>query len=287
MTTTNFRDRFDKLPEDMKLEAQRLADQMLSKCAARDARETIRITKDSLPEDHARHVLISGGSRGLGLEIVHKLLREGYHVWTFARKITEDVEDLMDAIGFHFAEIDITDTEAVKNFANQIPQIYAVINNSAIAVDGILASLPEVEIDKMVDVNLISPIKMTRHCLKKMLKANKGGRVVNISSITGIRGYNGLTIYSATKAGLDGFTRSLAREIGRVGITVNSIAPGYMETDLSSGLKTDQMDQIVRRTPTGRLTTLDEVASTVLHLLSEKSANTTGQTIVIDGGITI
>lgn len=252
----------------------------------RDVRETIRMTKDSLPETFAKHVLISGGSRGLGLEIVHQLLREGYHVWTFARKATEDVENLNGAVGFHFAEIDITDTETVKNFANQIPQIYAVINNSAIAVDGILASLPEVEIDKMMDVNLTAPIKMTRYALRKMLKNEDGGRIINISSITGIRGYNGLSVYSATKAGLDGFTRSLAREVGRKGITVNSIAPGYMETDLSAGLSGDQLAQITKRTPIGRLTTLDEVAESVLYLLSPAAASITGQTIVIDGGIT-
>lgn len=232
-----------------------------------------------------KHVLLSGGSRGLGQAIANKLYKD-YVVWTFARKGNNYTELMNQNARYNFQQIDITDTESVKKFIDQIPSIYAVINNSAIACEGILSTLPEVEIDRMIDVNLTAPIKMTRYALRKMLKNEDGGRIINISSITGIRGYNGLSVYSATKAGLDGFTRSLAREVGRKGITVNSIAPGYMETDLSAGLSGDQLAQITKRTPIGRLTTLDEVAESVLYLLSPAAASITGQTIVIDGGIT-
>lgn len=248
-----------------------------------------------------KHILLSGGSRGLGQTITKKLVHENwmqflgddsYVVWSFARNESQFTNDIFQMENIHiktrikFQQIDITDTESVKKFIDRMPSIYAVINNSAIACEGILSTLPEVEIDRMIDVNLTAPIKMTRYALRKMLKNEDGGRIINISSITGIRGYNGLSVYSATKAGLDGFTRSLAREVGRKGITVNSIAPGYMETDLSAGLSGDQLAQITKRTPIGRLTTLDEVAESVLYLLSPAAASITGQTIVIDGGIT-
>jgi 3-oxoacyl-[acyl-carrier protein] reductase len=112
-----------------------------------------------------------------------------------------------------------------------------------------------------------------------------GGRIVNISSIIGTRGYNGLTVYSATKAGIDGFTRSLAREVGRRQITVNAVAPGYMETEMSSGLSNGQKSQIVRRTPLNRLAGLQDVLPLICFLLSDQAQMITGQTILVDGGI--
>jgi 3-oxoacyl-[acyl-carrier protein] reductase len=112
-----------------------------------------------------------------------------------------------------------------------------------------------------------------------------GGRIINISSIIGSRGYNGLSVYSATKAGLDGVTRSLARELGQRQITVNSVAPGYMQTDMSSGLGEDRLKQIVRRTPMNKLAVIEDIIPLVKFLLSESAGMITGQTIMVDGGI--
>jgi 3-oxoacyl-[acyl-carrier protein] reductase len=127
---------------------------------------------------------------------------------------------------------------------------------------------------------------MARSALRHLLRFNSGGRLINISSIIGLRGYTGLSAYSASKAGMDGFTRSLAREVGRRGITVNSVAPGYVETEMSSTLGPAQIAQIVRRTPLGRLATPEDVADAVLFLLSDQAGFITGQTLTIDGGIT-
>ena len=136
----------------------------------------------------------------------------------------------------------------------------------------------------MITVNLDGAIRLARLCLRDMIQAG-AGRVVNISSIVGSRGYNGLTVYSATKAGLDGFTRGLAREVGRRKVTVNSIAPGYMKTDMSAGLNENQLGMIERRTPLGRLATLEDILPLVQFLLSDGAGFITAQTILVDGGL--
>jgi len=164
-------------------------------------------------------------------------------------------------------------------------EVHALVNNSAVAQDGVLATLPEVEIGRMLAINLEGTLRLTRHAIRSMLK-QRGGRIINISSIIGSRGYTGLAVYSATKAGLDGMTRSLARELGPRGITVNSIAPGYMQTEMTAGLSQEQLQQIVRRTPLGRLAAPADVVPLVLFLLGPDSALITGQNILVDGGIT-
>jgi len=237
-----------------------------------------------------KHVVVSGGARGLGLAIVGQLLQDGYAVSTVSRHSTPDIEHLADGYSDRliFAPLDMTDASARKAFLRSALDgngpIYGLINNAAFARDGILATLPEVEIHRMLSLNLEAAIMLTRLCLREMIKT-PGGRVINISSIIGTRGYNGLAVYSATKAGLDGFTRSLAREVGRRGITVNSIAPGYMQTRMSAGLNAGQMEQIVRRTPLGRLTEIKDILPLVGYLLSDAAAMITGQTILVDGGI--
>ncbi len=236
-------------------------------------------------------MLISGGSRGLGLALARALLVEGYSVSTFARRASGEMIALhREWPGrFCFGEVDILAAVALKAFVrsavNQFGELYGVINNSAIVQDGVLATLPEIEIGRMLNVNLEGALRLSRLGIRSMLKGNSGGRILNISSIIGLRGYSGLAVYSATKAGLDGLTRGLARELGPRQITVNSIAPGYMETELSEGLGADKLQQIVRRTPLGRLATTGDVVPTCIFLLGEDSAMITGQTIIVDGGI--
>ncbi len=237
-----------------------------------------------------RHVVVSGGAKGLGLGIVSSLLEHGYSVSSFSRRQTEQVDLLLaqHENRFYFEPLDITDMAVLKNFVkkaiacNGTP--YSVINNAAVVQEGVLATLPEIEVGKMIAVNLEGAIRLTRLCLGRMLMAGQG-RVINISSIIGTRGYNGLTVYSATKAGLDGFTRSLAREVGRKNITVNAIAPGYMKTEMSSSLAGSQLQQIIRRTPMHRLAGLEDVLPLLRFLLSDDACFITGQTILVDGGI--
>jgi 3-oxoacyl-[acyl-carrier protein] reductase len=243
-------------------------------------------------DDKPRHVIVSGGSRGVGLEFCRSLLEEGYNVSTFSRKGTTETDELIARFGedrLIFDEVNVAVPDEIGRFVLKAVgahgTVYGLINNAAIARDGIFATLPEIDISKMISINLEGALFLTRQCLRHMLTSRDGGRIVNISSIVGTRGYNGLAVYSATKAALDGFSRSLAREVGRRSITVNSIAPGYMKTAMSAGLDDDGLGQIVRRTPLGRLAEISDITPLLLFLLSEKAGFISGQTILVDGGI--
>jgi 3-oxoacyl-[acyl-carrier protein] reductase len=240
-------------------------------------------------------VLISGISRGLGLAFVKSLIDEGYCVAGFSQsKIDDDIlyNSLFVSGKFYWAQLSISNPDEieifVKNAINFFPNsnLWGVINNAAISVDGVLATLPIIEIDKLLLTNLNGAIYFTRSVLRQMLRNNFGGRIINISSITGVRGYTGLSVYAASKAGLDGFTRSLAREVGRRQITVNSLAPGYMKSALSAGLNESQLSQIIKRTPLGRLCTFEDVSPILIFLMSNSASFITGQTFIIDGGLT-
>lgn len=241
----------------------------------------------------SRHIVISGGSKGLGLYISQQLLLNGYKVSTFSRHKTNDVESLQASHSgeYYFSEVDSASSEGLAMFCKQAAEnlgaFYGVINNSAIAIDGIFATLPEIEMENMLAVNLMGSFCLTRHCVRKMLLSKSGGRIISISSIAANRGYKGLTVYAATKSALEGMTRSLARELGECQITVNAIAPGYMLTDISKSLSEKQKEQIIRRTPLGRLTEFEDVFPLIELLLSKKGGFITGQTITVDGGLSI
>lgn len=236
-------------------------------------------------------VLVSGGSRGLGLAIVKHLLKEGYQVATFSRSVTEEFECLReehrDKLFYFYGDMAQRDTieEVVKKIEKDIGPIGVLINNAGIAVDGVLATMPPEQIEQLISINLTGTILLTRLVVRRMIVRCRGN-VLNISSIIGLRGYAGLVTYSATKAGLDGMTRALARELGPRNIRVNAIAPGYLETEMTGKLDERQRNQIIRRTPIGRLGLTEDVIGAVSFLLSPASSFITGQTIVIDGGIT-
>lgn len=255
------------------------------------------VAPDKGPESRhvpeARHVIVTGGSRGLGLTLVDGLLRDGWRVSTCARSPTAAIDDLRAAYPdrLFFQTATIGEAAQVTAFIDAATAwaggLYALVNNAGIAREGILATLPQVEIDTLLQTNLNGAIQAARAALRHLLRnpAGTGGRIINISSIIGQRGYTGLAAYAATKAGLDGLTRALAREVGRRAITVNSVAPGYLETEMSSTLSGGQRDQIIRRTPLGRLGSADDIWPTVRFLLSDGAGFITGQTLVVDGGI--
>lgn len=237
-------------------------------------------------------VLITGISKGLGLALSKKLLDTGYNVAGCSRSLTDDISELENKYkdNFLWVKAEVGNESDEENFVKSASEkfnektIYGLINNAGIAKEGILATFPNVDSQDILNVNLLGALRLARLAVVPMLN-NYKGRIINISSIIGSNGYTGLTAYSASKAGMDGFTRSLAREVGRRQITVNSVAPGYMRTDMSSSLDDKKMEQIVRRTPIGRLAEVDDIVPAIIFLLSDEASAITGQTITIDGGI--
>jgi 3-oxoacyl-[acyl-carrier protein] reductase len=240
-----------------------------------------------------RTVVVTGGSRGLGAGIVQAYLDAGEQVATCARARTDRIEkwesDPATRDRFLFREVDLADREQTSGFVAdalaQFGSIEVLVNNAGIARDGILGLASDDDIDAVVDLNIKGTLHLTRLVSRRML-ARERGHIVNISSIVGLSGYRGLAVYSATKAALDGMTRALSRELGSRGIVVNSVAPGYLRTEMSHGLDEAQLGQIVRRTPAGRLGEPADIARVVLFLTDPVNDYLTGQVIVVDGGLT-
>ncbi|MCB1701818.1 MAG: SDR family NAD(P)-dependent oxidoreductase [Pseudomonadales bacterium] len=236
-------------------------------------------------------VVVTGGTRGLGLAIVRKLFAENYRVVAIGRSCSEQLQALMaEAAGqVAFQAYDFSDIGGIHELALQLGRdhgrIYGLVNNAALGHDGILATMHEREISELLKINVEAPILLTKYLLRPML-INRAGRVVNVSSIMAATGFSGLAVYGATKAALGGFTRSLAREVGKAGITVNTVAPGYMQTDMTDSLQGDKLAAIKRRSPLGVLADVDDVASGVAYLLGESAARVTGTTLTIDAGST-
>lgn len=241
-----------------------------------------------------KHIVVTGGSRGLGGELVKGLLSDGYRVSTCSRARSALIESLQASEPyrgrFFWQPCEIGVSDQVEHFmqaaiAHSGGELYAVINNAAVARAGVLASFPNVESETILRVNLLGAVQVARAAASQMLREQRGGRLINISSVIASRGYSGLAAYSASKAGLDGLTRALARELGSRQITVNSISPGYMETEMSATLSSTQLAQIRNRTPLGRLASVADVLAVVRFLLSEQAGMITGQTIQVDGGM--
>lgn len=236
-------------------------------------------------------VLVSGGSRGLGEALVRALLDDGASVATFSRKASPFVDECRAraADRFLWQAVDGADPDQLRSFAEAAASamggLDALVNNAAVAIEGVLPLAQSAEIDRVVQTNLAGSIHLAQACARILLRGRRGGAIVNVTSVVGLRGYAGLAAYSATKAGMDGLTRSLARELGPRAIRVNSVAPGYLETELSRSLSPSQREQIVRRTPLGRLGTVDDVVGAVTFLLSERARFITGAVLVVDGGL--
>jgi 3-oxoacyl-[acyl-carrier protein] reductase len=239
-----------------------------------------------------RSVLVTGGSRGLGLEIASRLAAGGYRVTAVARSETDELRAAMSRYGdaLAFRRFDLADTAAIgARFAalrEELKPLYALVNNAGLGRGGLLSMMRDTDIESLVRLNTLAPLILTKHVVRSMMARGEGGRIVNISSIVATRGFNGLAAYSATKASLEGFTRSLAREVGPLGITVNAVAPGFVDTAMTEELTQMQRDKIAGRTALRHLVEPADVAGAVEYLLSEAARNITGVTLTVDAGNT-
>jgi 3-oxoacyl-[acyl-carrier protein] reductase len=242
------------------------------------------------------NVIVSGGSRGIGLAIVRRLAKTGYRVMALARKENPELRDAIDeaarsgtgSIGF--TAYDLAETDGMAALVKQIRKdhgpVYALVNNAGMSIDGTLALTSATQIEQVVRLNVVSPILLSKYVLRSMMAEGVGGRIVNLASITAFTGYSGLSVYGATKASMIGFTRSLAREVGPTGVTVNAVAPGFVDTEMTKGLTEEHREQIARRSALRRLIEVDDVAAAVQYLLSDGARNITGTVITVDAGNT-
>ena len=237
-------------------------------------------------------VLVTGASRGIGQAIAFTLGGAGATVIGTATS-----ENGTDKISKTFSDnnilgkgmkLNVTDndqiTDLLKAVSEEFGSIDILINNAGITRDNILVRMKEEEWDEIINTNLTSIYKMSKAVLRSMIK-KKTGRIISITSVVGAMGNAGQTNYAAAKAGIMGFTKSLAREVGVRGITVNAVAPGFIQTDMTDALAEDQKDELAAQIPMGRLGTVNEVAQAVLFLASDSGAYITAQTIHVNGGM--
>jgi 3-oxoacyl-[acyl-carrier protein] reductase len=238
-----------------------------------------------------RNVVVTGGSRGLGLGIVRRLAAAGYSAIAIARKESDPLTSAIEEAGgagrgaLHFVPFDLAEIEKipdlVKSLRKDFGPIYGLVNNAAIGAEGVLATMHNSTIERLVRVNTLSPIVLTKYVVRSMMSEG-GGRIVNVASIIGFTGYSGLSVYAATKASMLGFTRSLAREVGRLGVNVNAIAPGFM----TQGMESEERQKVARRSALRRLPEVDDVANAVEFLLGDGAKSITGTVITVDAGST-
>ncbi len=242
-----------------------------------------------------RNVIVTGGSRGLGLGIARKLIDSGFRAIAIARKESEELVTAKREVeqsrpgSLQFIPFDLAELEGipslVKKLRKEFGPIYGLVNNAGMSIDGVLALTSTQQIEQLVRLNTVSPIVLTKHVVRLMM-ADGGGRVVNISSIVASTGYSGLSVYAATKASLIGFTRSLAREVGRAGVNVNAVAPGFVATEMTKSMTDEDRQRMERRSALKRFVNVEDVASAVDFLLGDGSRNITGTVITVDAGNT-
>jgi 3-oxoacyl-[acyl-carrier protein] reductase len=241
-----------------------------------------------------QNVIVTGGSRGLGLAMVRALAAADYRVIALARGSTEELTAASRAAAdsggvIEFRACDLSDlgriAPMVKALRADFGPIYGLVNNAGLGTSGILSNMRDQDIQRLIQLNTVSPILLSKYVVRSMM-AQREGRIINIASIVASTGYSGLSVYSATKASLIGFTRSLAREVGQLGITVNAIAPGFIATEMTGELDESQRLTIARRSALKRMAEPIDVARSVEFLLGDAGRNVTGTTLTVDAGNT-
>jgi 3-oxoacyl-[acyl-carrier protein] reductase len=240
------------------------------------------------------NVIVTGASRGLGLVLAGVLAKSGYRVIAIARKGSDALDAAArEAAGsgaIEFRPFDLCDLAHLPGFVRQLRDefgvIYGLVNNAGIGTPGVLGLIRDQDMEQLVRLNSLSPMMLTKYVLRSMMSA-RAGRIINIASVVASTGYSGLSVYSATKASLIGFTQSLAREVGQLGITVNAVAPGFLDTDMTEKLSEPQREKIARRSALRRMAEPIDVARSVEFLLGEGARNITGITLTVDAGATV
>ncbi|HEY4276293.1 MAG TPA: SDR family NAD(P)-dependent oxidoreductase [Rhizomicrobium sp.] len=239
-----------------------------------------------------RNILVTGGSRGIGLAIVRKLATDGYKVFALSRRSTAELDAAIAAApsgAVNFVPFDLSQIDGISELIRELKAehgpLFGLVNNAAVGSEGLLSNMHRSDIENLIRLNTLSPILLTKYAVRGMMTTGQG-RIVNIASIIGFTGYSGLSVYGATKASMLGFTRSLAREVGRLGVTVNAVAPGFIATEMTAGMTDEQRAKIGTRSALKRLAEPEDVANAVSYLMSDAAKNITGTTITVDAGNT-
>lgn len=235
-------------------------------------------------------VIVTGDSRGLGAEIVRELLNDRYEVVGLSRSKSDEIRSFEEEYPERYTHInfDLKNSSEIEELYKQQLKphgpIYGLVNNAAMPYDDIVTNIDRDVLSDMFDVNVISPMMLTKYTLRDMMLNRTEGSVVHISSVSTATGYKGLSMYGASKGALESFSLGVAREWGERGIRSNCIAPGFMNTQMTSSLSEEQKSRIYDRTGLGEPTDEESVAKTVEFLLSEDAASITGETIRVDAG---
>jgi 3-oxoacyl-[acyl-carrier protein] reductase len=241
-----------------------------------------------------RNVIVTGATRGLGLAIATALAGGGDRVIAVARSESAELRAASAALpgtggAIEFRACDLADLAGIPAFVaglrREFGGFYGLVNNAGLGTSGLLGLMRDADVERLTTLNVVSPILLTKYVLRTMM-LRRTGRIVNMSSIVSATGYSGLSTYSATKAALVGFTKSLAREVGSLGITVNAVAPGFVSTEMTKELTEEERAQIARRSALKRLPEPADVAAAVEFLLGNKASNITGTVLTVDAGNT-
>jgi 3-oxoacyl-[acyl-carrier protein] reductase len=238
-----------------------------------------------------RLVVVTGASRGLGLAMAETLAADGFRVVALARRPSEALEAAQVAAPgrIAFVPADLGEIDALQALTQRIRAehgpVYGLVNNAALGTPGLLTTMPASKIAELVHLNTLAPMVLTKYLARGMMTAS-AGRIVNVSSIIAFTGYNALSVYAATKASMIGFTKSLAREVGRLGVTVNAVAPGFIETAMTGEMDEAERGRVANRSALKRLAEPQDVADAVAYLMSDRARNVTGTVLTIDAGST-
>jgi 3-oxoacyl-[acyl-carrier protein] reductase len=227
---------------------------------------------------------VTGGSRGIGRAIAVELAGAGADVVIGYRSGAEEAESVASEIGGRAVQADVADPEQAKALVEEAGEIAILVNNAGLTRDGVLARMTDADWRDVIETNLSSVFYTCRAASRGMMK-RRGGAIVNISSIVGLRGNWGQTNYSASKAGIIGFTKSLARELGSRGVRANVVAPGYVKTRLTDELPEEAREAMLGNTPLGRLGDPEDIAGAVRFLCSDEASFITGEVLLVDGGL--